>query len=67
MSWNYNQPWPNGAGSYMVDYDGCPLMNYDFVKQALAGTGKPDVKYPSLLYDAAEGIAAQLVLVSDAP
>jgi beta-mannosidase len=36
MSWDYNEPWPNGAGSYMIDYDGRPLMNYDFVKQALA-------------------------------
>ena len=34
--WDFNEPWTNGAGSYLVDYDGRPLMNYDFVKQALA-------------------------------
>ena len=66
MSWNYNEPWPNGAGSYMVDYDGRPLMNYDFVKQALAPVSL-SLKYPSLLYDSAQGVSAQLFLVSDAP
>ena len=35
-TWDFNEPWTNGAGSYMVDYDGRPLMNYDFVKQALS-------------------------------
>ncbi len=66
MSWNYNEPWPNGAGSYMVDYDGRPLMNYDFVKQALAPVSL-GLKYDSLLYDPAKGVSAELVLVSDAP
>ena len=54
MSWNYNEPWPNGAGSYMVDYDGRPLMNYDFVRQALAPVSL-SLKYPSLLYDPDQG------------
>ena len=66
MSWNYNEPWPNGAGSYMVDYDGQPLMNYDFVAQALAPVSL-SLKYPSLLYDPATGVSAQLFLTSDAP
>ncbi len=25
-SWDYNEPWPNGAGSFLVDYDGRPVM-----------------------------------------
>jgi len=66
MSWNYNEPWPNGAGSYMVDYDGQPLMNYDFVTQALAPVSL-SLKYASLLYDSAKGVSAQLFLTSDAP
>jgi beta-mannosidase len=66
MSWNYNEPWPNGAGSYMVDYDGRPLMNYDFVTQALTPVSL-SLKYPSLLYDSAQGVTAQLFLASDAP
>ncbi|MCX6921624.1 MAG: hypothetical protein NT154_00160, partial [Verrucomicrobia bacterium] len=66
MSWNYNEPWPNGAGSYMVDYDGQPLMNYDFVAQALTPVSL-SLKYSSLLYDPARGISAQLFLTSDAP
>ena len=35
-SFDYNEPWTNGAGSYLVDYDGRTLMNYDFYKQAVA-------------------------------
>lgn len=66
MSWNFNEPWPNGAGSYMVDYDGRPLMNYDFVKQALAPVSLT-LKYDSLLYDPVKGIRAELFLTSDAP
>ena len=66
MSWDYNEPWPNGAGSYMVDYDGQPLMNYDFVTQALTPVSLT-LKYPSLLYDSAKGVSAQLFLASDAP
>ena len=31
----FSEPWPNAAGSYMVDCDGRTLMNYDFLKQAL--------------------------------
>jgi beta-mannosidase len=66
MSWDYNEPWPNGAGSYMVDYDGRPLMNYDFVKQALTPVSLV-LKYDSILYDPAAGLRAELFLVSDAP
>jgi hypothetical protein len=66
MSWNYNEPWPNAAGSYMVDYDGRPLMNYDFVRQALAPLSL-SLQYDSLLYDPATGVKAELWIVSDAP
>lgn len=65
-TWDFNEPWPNGAGSYLVDYDGRPLMNYDFVKQALASVSLT-LKYSSLQYDPSEGVLAELWLVSDAP
>ncbi|MCL5099346.1 MAG: glutamine amidotransferase, partial [Candidatus Omnitrophica bacterium] len=65
-SWDYDEPWPNGAGSYQVDYDGQTLMNYDFVKQALAPAALA-LRYNSIQYDPALGIDTELWLVSDAP
>lgn len=62
----YGEPWPNAAGSYMVDFDGRPLMNYDFLKQALAPISL-SLKMDSILYDAETGIQPELWLVSDAP
>jgi beta-mannosidase len=65
-SHDFSEPWPNAAGSYMVDYDGRPLMNYDFLKQALAPISL-SLKIDSCLYTPATGINAELFLVSDAP
>ena len=62
----FSEPWPNAAGSYMVDCDGRPLMNYDFLKQALAPISL-SLKIESCLYTPATGINAELFLVSDAP
>ena len=66
MSWDFNEPWRNAAGSFMVDYDGRPLMNYDFVKQANAPISL-GLRYDSLLYAVSQGLRADLFLVSDAP
>ena len=65
-SWDFNEPWTNGAGSYLVDYDGRPLMNYDFVKQALKPVSL-SLCYDSILYRPDKGIQAELFLTSDAP
>ena len=65
-TWDYNEPWPNGAGSYLVDYDGRTLMNYDFMRQALAPVSL-SLHCTSNLYDPAAGLDAGLWLVSDAP
>ena len=65
-SWDYNEPWPNGAGSFMIDYDGRPLMMYHFVKQALAPISV-QLKYNSLLYDMYSDTEVEMLLVSDAP
>jgi hypothetical protein len=62
----FSEPWPNAAGSYMIDYDGRPLMNYDFLKQALAPISL-SLQFESCLYTLATGIQAELFLVSDAP
>lgn len=65
-TWVFNEPWPNGGGPYIVDYDGRPLMTYDFQKQALAPVSL-SLKHESNLYDPASGLDAELWLVSDAP
>jgi beta-mannosidase len=63
-NWDFNEPWTNGAGSYMVDYDGRPLMVYDFVRQALAPISL-SLRYDSVLYPLDKGIQAELFLTSD--
>lgn len=65
-TWDFNEPWTNTAGSYLVDYDGRPLMNYDFVRQALAPVSL-SLCYNSILYEPKKGIHAELFLTSDAP
>lgn len=65
-NWDYNEPWPNGAGSFMIDYNGRPLMMYYFVKQALEPLSL-QLKYDSILYDIFAGTEIELLLVSDAP
>lgn len=65
-TWVFNEPWPNGGGPYLVDYDGRPLMIYDFQKQALAPVSL-SLKQESNLYDPALGLDVELWLASDAP
>ncbi len=65
-TWVFNEPWPNGGGPYLVDYDGRPLMTYDFQKQALAPLSL-SLKHDSNLYDPRAGLDVELWLVSDAP
>ena len=65
-TWVLNEPWPNGGGPFLVDYDGRPLMTYDFQKQALAPVSL-SLKHASNLYDPSVGLDVELWLVSDAP
>ena len=65
-TWDYNEPWPNGAGSFLIDHDGEPLMNYYFVKEAMAPVSLT-LRYGSNLYDPSKGPAMALWLTSDAP
>jgi beta-mannosidase len=65
MTWDFNEPWPNGAGSFQVDYDGRPLMNHAFMRQAVAPLAL-SLRYESSLYNPRQGIKAELFLTSDA-
>ena len=65
-TWVLNEPWPNGGGPYLVDYDGRPLMIYSFLKQALTPVSL-SLRAASNIFDPATGLDAQLWLVSDAP
>ncbi|MCZ2155987.1 MAG: hypothetical protein LC114_19150 [Bryobacterales bacterium] len=64
MTWT-STTWTNGAGSYLVDYDGRALMNSAFLKQAVDPLSL-SLKHASPLYDIREGIRTALYLTSDA-
>jgi beta-mannosidase len=65
-TWVFNEPWPNGGGPYLVDYDGRPLMIYHWQNQALAPVSL-SLKHASNLFDPETGLAVELWLASDAP
>lgn len=65
-SWDYNEPWPNGAGSFLIDYDGRPVMMYYFAKQAMAPISI-QLRYDSLCFDFFKDSYADIRIVSDAP
>ena len=62
----YSEPHPNLAGSYLVDYAGRPLMNYDFLKQAITPVSL-SLRIGDAFYKPAIGVEAELSVVSDAP
>jgi len=61
----FSEPCPNLAGSYLVDYDGRTLMNYDFVRQAMAPISL-SLRINGPFCSSRNGIEAELFLVSDA-
>ena len=65
-TWVFNEPWPNGGGPNLVDYDGRPLMTYHFQKQALAPVSL-SLKHESNFFDREKGLDVELWLASDAP
>lgn len=65
-SWDYNEPWPNGAGSFLVDNDGCPVMMYYFARQALSPLAL-SLRYDGICFDFFKDSFATLRLVSDLP
>ena len=65
-TWDFNEPWPNAAGSCLIDYDGRPKMMYDFLKQAMAPISL-SLKYDTPFYPLDTGMKVELFLISDAP
>jgi hypothetical protein len=65
-TWVFNDPWSNGAGSFHVDHDGVPLMNYYWLTEALEPVSI-SLKYYSITYSRTKGIDTELWLVSDMP
>ncbi len=65
-SWDYNEPWPNGAGSFVIDYDGRPVMMYRFMQEALEPIAL-QLRYDSIFYSAFEDNYAVLRIVGDVP
>lgn len=65
-SWDYNEPWPNGAGSYVIDYDGRPVMMYRFMQEALEPVAL-QLKYDSIFYSLFQDNFAVLQIVADIP
>ncbi len=65
-AWVFNEPWRNGAGNMYVDYDGRPLMNHHFSRQALAPVSL-SLRHDGLRYAPETGMEAEVFLVSDAP
>ncbi len=61
----YSEPHPNLAGSYLVDYAGRTLMNYDFLQQAISPISL-SLRIGDAFYKPADGVKAELSLVSDA-
>ena len=66
FAWVFNEGWSNGAGSFHVDYDGMPLMNYYFLADAFRPLAI-SLKYFSITYHKTKGIDTELWITSDLP
>lgn len=64
-TWDFNEPWPNGAGSYLVDYDGRPMLSHAFVQEAMSPVSVSLV-LEGLLHEAGSRLELPVVLTSDA-
>jgi beta-mannosidase len=64
MTWDFNEPWPNGAGSFQIDYDGRPLLNHAFMRQAAAPLAL-SLRYDTCLFEAGKPIKATLFITND--
>ena len=65
-TWDYNEPWPNGAGSFAIDYDGRPVMMYRFMQEALEPVAL-SLQYDSIFYSAFQDNYAVLRIAADIP
>ena len=65
-NWCYNEPFPNAAGTCLVDYENRPMMTYYFTREALAPVSIA-LKYDSCFYSHTYDTYAALRISSDAP
>ena len=64
FSWHYTEPWPNLAGNFMVDFNGKPLMNFDFLRSAFAPV-TIGLRQDYLLYDPTKPIQVSVRVQND--
>lgn len=64
-TWDFNEPWPNGAGSYLVDFDGRPMLSFAFARQAMAPVSL-SLKLDGILHPAGARVTIPVMVVSDA-
>lgn len=64
MTWDFNEPWPNGAGSFQIDHDGRPLLNHAFMRQAAAPLAL-SLRYETSLFESGKPIQATLFITND--
>ena len=64
MTWDFNEPWPNGAGSFQIDHDGRPLLNHAFMRQAAAPLAL-SLRYETSLFEAGKPLQATLFITND--
>lgn len=64
-TWDFNEPWSNGAGSFLVDFDGRPLMSYSFAQQAMTPVAL-SLRLDGILFPPGQRVELPVVLTSDA-
>ncbi len=62
--WQFNEPWPNVAGTNLVDYYGQPKMAYYGVKAAFR-KAYPNLQYDKLLFEPEEAATLRLFMTSE--
>lgn len=64
-TWDFNEPWSNAAGSFLIDHGGRAVMAFDFFAQAMAPT-VASLAYDDLLHEPGTTFVASVRVVSDA-
>ncbi|MDR7184586.1 hypothetical protein J2X85_001609 [Microbacterium trichothecenolyticum] len=63
-TWDFNEPWSNAAGSFLIDYDGRGVMAYDFFAESLAPVSV-SLAYDAILHPAGDAFVLGVQAVSD--
>lgn len=65
-TWDFNEPWSNAAGSFLIDYDGRPVPAFDFFAQAMAPVAA-SLRYDTILHEPGAAFPVDIRVVSDEP